>query len=268
MAFHIPTIGEQNVNAKLDEEAVRSIFMSPVPNWMVAKTYGVTASLVGQIRNRKIWKHVTDGMPDRPRDRRPFVERLLDRVVISASPSHPGRFPDCWVFTGAKSQGYGNTSRGRAHRVVFEHHYGPIPAGLFVCHACDNTACCNPSHMFAGTSAQNSKDSVQKERHARGENSGHAVLTDEQVLAIRSDTRTQSIIAEEYGISGSHVCGIQRGKFWKHLPGGRQSKPPKLTDEQVQAIKQRHTGRYGCGAALAREFGVSQSYISWIAKHG
>lgn len=43
-------------------------------------------------------------------------------------------------------------------RVVYERSYGPIPAGLFVCHHCDTPACAEPTHLYLGTNRQNMQD--------------------------------------------------------------------------------------------------------------
>jgi len=75
--------------------------------------------------------------------------------------------PDCWVWLGAKRRrGYGQLHIGNqwlsTHRLAWELTYGPIPAGLFVCHHCDNPPCCRPDHLFLGTAADNNRDTKAK----------------------------------------------------------------------------------------------------------
>ena len=75
----------------------------------------------------------------------------------------------CWLWTGATTgtDRYGVLSfRGRtvrAHRLAYELTIGPIPKGMAVCHKCDVPGCCNPSHLFLGTVADNNRD-----RHGKG----------------------------------------------------------------------------------------------------
>lgn len=54
-----------------------------------------------------------------------------------------------------------------ASRVAWQLAKGPIPAGLFVCHECDNGLCVNFAHLFLGTAADNNQDKAAKGRTSR-----------------------------------------------------------------------------------------------------
>ncbi len=77
---------------------------------------------------------------------------------------------DCVIWKGAKSpSGYGRLSDNRyAHRAAWEEANGPIPAGMFVCHHCDNPPCVNPAHLFLGTAKDNAQDMARKGRVGGG----------------------------------------------------------------------------------------------------
>lgn len=91
----------------------------------------------------------------------PLIERALEK--IEADPNS-----GCWLWTGAlDAQGYGRITRGAhpddrqarvlplAHRIVFFHYRGPIPAGLEPDHLCRTRCCVNPWHLELVTHQEN-----------------------------------------------------------------------------------------------------------------
>lgn len=134
----------------------------------------------------------------------------------------PEPFSGCWLWTAAiNNTGYGyfgwggDSSEGAAHRASWRLYKGEIPHGISVLHHCDVPACVNPEHLFLGTGADNSRDMVRKGRSTAGVSNPNSTLTEADVLAIRSDTRTLKPIAEDYGISTSQVHRIKLNQHWK-----------------------------------------------------
>lgn len=95
-------------------------------------------------------------------------EKFDERVFYS---------PDgCWYWTGDVYTGWKNNDGKRARlkinkrqtsasRIAYQLYKGPIPEGLFVCHTCDNPLCVNPDHLWVGTSGDNMRDMVRKNRN-------------------------------------------------------------------------------------------------------
>lgn len=139
--------------------------------------------------------------------------------------------PDaCWIWQGPRKRfGYGHfqarTDEGSfqigAHRYAWILANGPIPNGLFVCHACDNRRCVNPAHLFLGTPADNAADMVAKGRKPKGKDSGTARLTDDNVRYIREHYRpgetTFKEFADMFGVTYQAVANAVRRKTWKHI---------------------------------------------------
>lgn len=85
--------------------------------------------------------------------------------------------------------------------------------GLCSRHTCDNPRCVERGHLISGTQADNMTDKVLRGRQARGDNHGRSTLTDAQVRLIRSDSRSNRIIAEEYGVWSATVWAVKKGKY-------------------------------------------------------
>lgn len=140
------------------------------------------------------------------------------------------RTATCWLWKASKDKhGYGQLTYQKRHRmahhVAFELAHGEIPAGLCVLHTCDNPACVNPAHLYAGTRKQNTKDMMDRERGGHGRLPGSrnpiAKLTEEDVLTIRwmhdNGTLTNKAIAKHFGVSGALIGMIIKRKAWKHI---------------------------------------------------
>lgn len=154
---------------------------------------------------------------------RPRNCSIAEALAFYASPE-PNT--GCYLWTGNLSAGYGALRIGqkmvKAHRLAWELANGPIPAGMCVCHRCDNPLCSNPDHLFLGTIAENVADKVRKGRQARhhlarGEKNGHALLTAENVVAIRGDRRGDTALALEYGVSRATIGDARSGRTWGHI---------------------------------------------------
>lgn len=92
--------------------------------------------------------------------------RLMSRLVRDSDTG-------CLLFTGSRHRtGYGSFRlQGRvaqAHRVSWTIHYGPPPWDKpYVLHTCDVRLCCEPSHLWCGTVADNAIDMAAKWRGTR-----------------------------------------------------------------------------------------------------
>lgn len=137
---------------------------------------------------------------------------------------------DCWEWQAScYKNGYGQTSikyadgsrsMGLAHRAAYELTYGPIFGNLNVCHSCDNPKCCNPRHLFLGTTRDNIDDKIAKGRaggnyHRHEEHGGK--VTWEIVREIRRRAQSgelQKDLALAFSLSLNWIGRIVRREVW------------------------------------------------------
>jgi hypothetical protein len=129
----------------------------------------------------------------------------------------------CWEWQASRRiSGYGQlTLPGRpgkpviASRVAWQLTHGVIDKGLFVCHRCDNPPCVNPAHLFLGSSGENSRDMVAKDRVTRNS----AKLTRVAVEEIReryAAGRTHQLdLAAEFGVGAKAISKIITRQRWR-----------------------------------------------------
>jgi hypothetical protein len=138
----------------------------------------------------------------------------------------------CWEWKRYKTQkGYGqfhyNGKTTFTHRFVLETKLGrPIFEGFMACHSCHNRACCNPDHIREGTARENTRDMMDANRQAtgeqtvqRGEKHGMSKLTTDEVIEIRNLYGLESVhqIARLFGVSASAISNIHLRKTWVHV---------------------------------------------------
>lgn len=133
---------------------------------------------------------------------------------------------DCWPWVKSFRNGYGAIKhQGRvhsAHRVAFIIAKGDPGEGMVVMHSCDNTSCCNPAHLIAGTPQENNSEANARGRisRPRGEECPHAKLTEKLVAIIWLHRKTgigARRISKLTGIRERQIDDVLSGHSWNHL---------------------------------------------------
>lgn len=151
-----------------------------------------------------------------------FAARFWSKVDV-------GRPGQCWIWRRSRQRNtYGQIYRGGrlalSHRTAWELINGPMPDDAKACHTCDNPPCCNPSHIFMGTQADNVRDMVAKGRAA-----GPVRIPRRSVEDIRARYHTYTIpgapglfsnaqeLADEFGISKPYIHALVANRYRKEI---------------------------------------------------
>lgn len=145
----------------------------------------------------------------------PVDDKLIEDFKSSVDTGAPD---DCWPWRRARdSDGYGRFRRTGAHRFALALATSKIPAGLNALHKCNFRACCNPSHLYWGTQADNARDRVQSGRMPKIV----PKLDADHVRTIRrmaANGVPHAQIARWFGCTRHHIRSIVNGCKWSSVP--------------------------------------------------
>lgn len=195
---------------------------------------------------------------------------------------------NCWEWKGLKDKdGYGmtsipkkyvtrNTQSFRATRVAYKLGTGEDLGDKFACHHCDLPSCCNPDHIYPGTSKENVQDRERRLRSNHtapyGENTGSAILTEKQVIQFFDDynntTATVASLAEDLGIGEEYAYAILAGNKWGYLGlhETRVMRSRLLKEDKIKEVYYRYWTEPVSQADLAREYGMDQTHVGQITR--
>lgn len=135
---------------------------------------------------------------------------------------------ECWEWLGTKStKGYGvfkiDGKCHRASRWIYQQYHGiTLPKHLLVCHHCDNPSCVRISHLYAGTSRQNTMDGVRRGRIKTPFRKLTQAKVDEiRLRFFRIETHRRAgprsnanELALEFGVKANTIRDIVKGLYW------------------------------------------------------
>jgi hypothetical protein len=156
---------------------------------------------------------------------------LLDRYA------HPPDEHGCRLFKLSRTnKGYGsmrwNGRQRPAHRVSYELAFGPIPAGMMICHHCDVRNCIEPTHLFVGTALDNMRDKIKK---------GRAVYTPKQDFCLRGHPYAgDNIYTDKNGERSCRECRSITGKQFYRSNRDKISAERKARNAAIKAYWDRH----------------------------
>ena len=154
-------------------------------------------------------KEYTDEMYD-------TIENSLKENSILTSENKEGNVPgDCWENKNKPDKISGYTFSGFYGIRRESHAWGAMcgskrkrgPDDKIVRHLCNNTICCNPTHVNFGTYSGNSIDSIKN-------GSKSAKLDEHKVREIRKSIKSINELSSEYGVDYTTIRDVLKIKSW------------------------------------------------------
>jgi len=140
------------------------------------------------------------------------MKRFFDKLS-------PPNLRGCRLWMGAVgSDGYGSFRyEGKivgAHRFAFFLDRGVWPA--YTRHECDESLCCEESHLLEGSHQQNMEDCAKRGRNRSPRpGNGYRKISDEKAEAIRArfaaGERNKSALARDHGVTPTRIRQIING---------------------------------------------------------
>jgi hypothetical protein len=137
---------------------------------------------------------------------RPFIRppQYVEVDTGYTTPCHLWGAKVChWGYGVLRSGMTGKTYR--AHRAIYEAFVRPLGPKEVLDHLCRQKTCVNVEHL---------EPVPQRTNQRRG---NAAKLTVDAVLAIRASTLSHVLLARNYGVSPTTICGIRTGRSWRNL---------------------------------------------------
>lgn len=117
-----------------------------------------------------------------------------------------------------------NGKHERLFRYIYTKKYGEIPKGMVIRHKCDNSHCCNIKHLEIGTSSDNVRDMIIRNRIHTGSNdkikgikNGSNKLTEQEVIEIYKSPLSYRKLSKKYNVSSTNILYIKKQKQWEWL---------------------------------------------------
>lgn len=153
------------------------------------------------------------------------VSRVENHIVSKNPPDGSG----CWLTDFRSNPRYpavtiraaGKVTNIPAARIMYQHHYGKIPAEILVCHTCSNAFCINPKHLFLASHQEKVNITVAQNKQAKGSRLPQAKLTETEVIEIKAlieeDELSLKSIAQMFGVTVRTVTDIKSRRCWKSV---------------------------------------------------